>query len=98
MIYKFESYELFKAMVSKVNNQIGQFLMRCSIPVQDANQVQQARPAQRPAPTSGQGQASKAGIQNISERSMDARRQAARGIAPTHQKRPGPSRTGRTPV
>ena len=78
LIYKFESYELFKAMVSKVNNQIGQFLMRCSIPVQDANQVQQARPAQRPAPTSGQGQASKAGIQNISERSMDARRQAAR--------------------
>lgn len=76
LIYKFESYELFKAMVSKVNTQIGQFLMRCSIPMQEPNQVQQARST--PAPRQAAGQASKAGVQNIAERSSAAQQSANR--------------------
>lgn len=76
LIYKFESYELFKKMVSKVNNQVGQFLMRCTIPVQDPSEVQQAQAPRRPR--QAQGQAQKAGVQNIAERSMAAQQAQAR--------------------
>jgi preprotein translocase subunit SecA len=32
LIYKFESYELFKSMVSKVNSEIANFLMHAELP------------------------------------------------------------------
>ena len=32
LIYKFESYELFKKMISKVNSEVASFLMKCTIP------------------------------------------------------------------
>ncbi|MGQ9620762.1 MAG: preprotein translocase subunit SecA [Bacteroidales bacterium] len=42
LIYKFESYELFKAMINKINKDIISTLMKGYIPVQDADQVREA--------------------------------------------------------
>jgi preprotein translocase subunit SecA len=42
LIYKFESFELFKRMIQKVNKEIITFLAKARLPVQDAAQVQRA--------------------------------------------------------
>jgi preprotein translocase subunit SecA len=47
LIYKFESFELFKRMIDKVNKDIISFLHKGSIMVQDSNEVQAARAPQR---------------------------------------------------
>jgi preprotein translocase subunit SecA len=46
LIYKFEGFELFKRFISKVNEDTISFLMKADIPVQQPDQVQEAR-AQR---------------------------------------------------
>ncbi len=46
LIYKFESFELFKGMLDKMNKEISSFLFKGSLPQTDPNQVQQA-PVQR---------------------------------------------------
>lgn len=46
LIYKFEAFELFKAMVDKSNREIVSFLFKGQLPNQDA-EVQQARAPQR---------------------------------------------------
>lgn len=46
LIYKFEGFELFKRLVGKVNEETITFLMKADIPVQKAEQVEEAR-AQR---------------------------------------------------
>jgi preprotein translocase subunit SecA len=85
LIYKFESYELFKQMVSKVNAEVASFLMKCTIPTSAGNQpVQQSRPG-APAPV---GTTSKAGVENISQQNAAVR--SGRNIAPG--KAPGPAR------
>ena len=33
LIYKFESFELFKTMVHRINNEIASFLLKCTIPI-----------------------------------------------------------------
>jgi preprotein translocase subunit SecA len=43
LVYKFESFELFKRMVSDVNKEIVSFLMRANLPNEKQNTVQQAR-------------------------------------------------------
>ncbi len=43
LIYKFESFQLFKRMVSDVNKEIVSFLMRANLPNEVQNSVQQAR-------------------------------------------------------
>ncbi len=43
LIYKFESFELFKTMIQKINREVISFLMRADIPVQDPNSVKEAR-------------------------------------------------------
>jgi preprotein translocase subunit SecA len=45
LIYKFESFELFKTMVQKTNKEIDSFLVKCHLPGQQANvrQAQQPR-------------------------------------------------------
>jgi preprotein translocase subunit SecA len=42
LIYKFESFELFKRMVQRVNKDIISFLGKARLPIQDAGQVQRA--------------------------------------------------------
>lgn len=43
LIYKFESFELFKRMVTDVNKEVVSFLMRANLPNEMQNNVQQAR-------------------------------------------------------
>lgn len=47
LIYKFEAFELFKAMVDKSNKEIVSFLFKGQLPNQDTDQVQQARSPKR---------------------------------------------------
>ncbi len=46
LIYKFEAFELFKRFIAKVNEDTISFLLKADIPVQEPDQVQEAR-AQR---------------------------------------------------
>ncbi|MCC9137188.1 preprotein translocase subunit SecA [Pontibacter silvestris] len=48
LIYKFESFELFKRMIGKVNEQTINFLFHAYIPVQAPEQVQEPRPQPKP--------------------------------------------------
>jgi preprotein translocase subunit SecA len=51
LIYKLESFNLFKAMIGKVSKEISSFLMKGSLPAgQGENQVPAARAAAAPAP------------------------------------------------
>ncbi|HMG93103.1 MAG TPA: preprotein translocase subunit SecA [Chryseolinea sp.] len=43
LIYKFEGFELFKRFIAKVNEETVSFLMKADIPVQEPEQVQEAR-------------------------------------------------------
>ncbi len=45
LIYKFESFELFKNMIHKINREVISFLMRADIPVQDPANVREAQRA-----------------------------------------------------
>lgn len=47
LIYKFESFNLFKIMVQKINREIVSFLVRASIPLQNAEEVHEATVPQR---------------------------------------------------
>ena len=57
LIYKFESYELFKHMVQKMNQDVASFLLKCQLPSQpEVRRAPGARPAQQPrVQTSKQG-------------------------------------------
>jgi preprotein translocase subunit SecA len=49
LIYKFESFELFKQMMAKNNKDIASFLTKATLPNEQQDQVQQARaPQQQP--------------------------------------------------
>ena len=43
VIYKLESFNLFSAMIEKINEEVISFLMRADIPVQDASNVREHR-------------------------------------------------------
>ncbi len=47
LIYKLESFELFKDMIDSVNHKVVSILMRGQIPVREPDQVREARPQQR---------------------------------------------------
>ena len=47
LIYKFESFELFKQLVNKINVDTISFLMKATIPVQEPDEVQEARRQRR---------------------------------------------------
>lgn len=81
LIYKFESYELFKKMVNKINSEVASFLVKCNLPAQQG--VQQAQAPKRPP--SGRVQTSKAGVQNISEASSAHRQAPPVGGPPRRQ-------------
>jgi preprotein translocase subunit SecA len=50
LIYKFESFELFKRMIGKVNEETVSFLFKADLPVQNPDQVREARqPLRAPA-------------------------------------------------
>jgi preprotein translocase subunit SecA len=47
LIYKFEGFELFKRFIAKVNEDTISFLMKADIPIQQPDQVQEARAQRR---------------------------------------------------
>jgi preprotein translocase subunit SecA len=47
LIYKFEGFELFKRFIAKVNEDTISFLLKADIPVQEPEQVQEARTQRR---------------------------------------------------
>ena len=47
LIYKFEGFEAFKRFIAKVNEETISFLMKADIPVEDSDQVQEARTQKR---------------------------------------------------
>ncbi len=47
LIYKFEAFELFRAMLDKVNKDVLSFLFKGDLPTGDPNQVQEARAPRR---------------------------------------------------
>ena len=67
LIYKFESYELFKQMIQKINAEVASFLMKCTIPTNTGDQP--VRQAKRQAATPI-GKTSKAGVQNIAQQNL----------------------------
>lgn len=83
LIFKFESYELFKTMISKINSEIAAFLMRGQLPGGDQAQLRQATASR--APETSRMQTTKADAMSIAERSA-----ATRGIQPRGQMPAGP--------
>ncbi len=47
LIYKFEAFELFKQLVSKMNKEIISFLLKADIPQQDPSEMREARQTRR---------------------------------------------------
>ena len=43
LIYKFESFNMFKQMIQKINTEVISFLMRADVPMQDGSQVREQR-------------------------------------------------------
>lgn len=43
LVYKFESFELFRKMIQHVNKEIATFLLRCELPKRDDQEIQEAR-------------------------------------------------------
>jgi preprotein translocase subunit SecA len=68
LIYKFESFELFKTMIDQVNKDVISFLFKGEIPQETANVIQEARARRRE-----NVQTTKEEIQNLDERSAEAR-------------------------
>ena len=70
LIYKFESYELFKAMIDKVNKDVVSILMRGHIPIRDASEVREAE--SRKKLDMSKYETSKTDVPSYSERSDTA--------------------------
>jgi len=68
LIYKFESFELFKAMIDQVNKDVISFLFKGEIPQETANTIQEAKARKRE-----KTQTTKEEIQNLDERSAESR-------------------------
>jgi len=88
LIYKFESYELFKQMVQKVNAEVASFLMKCTIPINAGEQPLRQGKKVEVAPL---GKTSKAGVDNIAQ--QNAARAAGGGgaISPSQPGQPHPT-------
>ena len=79
LIYKFESYELFKAMVNKMNSDVASFLLKCELPSQSEQMKQTPKARQAAAP---RVQISKAGVENLSQQRMRADGGRVPGVGP----------------
>ena len=94
LIYKFESYELFKQMVQKVNAEVASFLMKCTIPINAGEQPLRQGKKIEAAPL---GKTSKAGIENIAQQNFASQsagnRISSPGQAPTRPKPVDPIRS-----
>src|SRR5690554_2019264 len=69
LIYKFEAFELFKAMIEKVNKDVISFLFKGELPQQDQSQIQEAREVRKREKLNEQ----KEEIPNMDERAAQSR-------------------------
>jgi preprotein translocase subunit SecA len=69
LIYKFEAFELFKGMISKVNKEVISFLFKGELPTQDSSAISEARDTKQKDRT----QTQKDEIPNLDERSAQNR-------------------------
>ena len=69
LIYKFEAFELFKAMIEKVNKDVISFLFKGELPQENQQQIQEAREVKRKEKLSEQ----KDEIPNMDERAAQSR-------------------------
>lgn len=76
LIYKFESYQLFSSMLSKLNVEIASFLMKAQLPAR-TDSVRRAQAPQRP--DDAKLQTNKDGVENIAQASTQMR-QAAQNV------------------
>ncbi|MDG2210120.1 MAG: preprotein translocase subunit SecA [Flavobacteriales bacterium] len=88
LIYKFESYELFKGMVQRMNAEVAAFLLKCTIPTGPGQQPVKQAPAPRPS-ASGKVNISKEGVQNMQQQALAHARQAS-GTRPGSMPLPPP--------
>ena len=79
LIYKFESFELFKAMIDQVNKDVISFLFKGEIPQETAHNIQEAR-----ARKQEKLETQKDEIQNLDERASQSR-QAGEGASRQQQ-------------
>lgn len=47
LIYKFESFELFKQLIQKTNSEISSFIVKANLPIQEPSQVKEAQKPRR---------------------------------------------------
>ncbi len=88
LIYKFESYELFKQMVQKVNAEVASFLMKCTIPINAGEQPLRQGKKIDVAPL---GKTSKAGVDNIAQQNVARAAAGGGAISPTQPGQPHPT-------
>ncbi len=69
LIYKFEAFELFKAMIDKVNKEVLSFLFKGELPQENQQQIQEAKTVRKKENLTTQ----KDEIQNLDERAAQAR-------------------------
>jgi preprotein translocase subunit SecA len=69
LIYKFEAFELFKAMIEQVNKDVVSFLFKGEIPQENQQQIREARQVK----TNKNLKEQKDEIQNLDERSAESR-------------------------
>ena len=69
LIYKFEAFELFKQMIDQVNKDVISFLFKGELPVQQENQIREARQIKQTEKV----QTSKEEIPNLDERASQSR-------------------------
>ncbi|WP_179338094.1 preprotein translocase subunit SecA [Winogradskyella ludwigii] len=79
LIYKFESFELFKAMIDQVNKDVISFLFKGEIPQETADTIQEAKQRKQE-----KLETQKDEIQNLDERSSQSR-QAGEGASRQQQ-------------
>ena len=68
LIYKFESFELFKAMIDQVNKDVISFLFKGELPQETTNTIHEAQSRRR-----DKVETSKEEIQNMDERTAENR-------------------------
>ena len=72
LIYKFEGFELFKRFIAKVNEDTISFLLKADIPVQQPDQVQEARASRSRVRLNEQKEESRSLLSGGGERSAPA--------------------------
>ncbi len=82
LIYKFEGFEAFKRFIAKVNSETISFLLKADIPVEEPDQVQEARAQRSRVKLSEQKEESRSLLSGGSEQPQDQQRPPEEKIMP----------------